>query len=509
MDLRTLTSLVDKCLVTHRPNGRYELHELLRQFAAEKLSKDPQDEVRTRTAHSHFFLDYIRKLDFMGPEMAANIPLVQADLDNLRTAWFSAAGRGDYAVLDAACDPLFDFYIVMVWYSQALTLLEETLSILPGSPPAHFLTWLLTKKASRLITLGKESDGLKILFQAQELADRNNLRAIKARIHKTMALTQFNDDFQESIHNYEKSKAIDQEFEERGSIAHSIMWMGIVWFTKGFLSKGEACFYDSLRLCREIHFLNMELHNVRMLVTTSLVKGDLLAAAALNQELQEIVAKIGVAAVEAYPLSARGLLAWRQKDFTLANCSLEQCLQILQQQADLGEKGWLPVKAHYHILYCQVLEDEGEYAEMHLQALQALALYQRVGFYHEWSYPLLEPLNLAGARRDASGRLRLRPPAPHPVHPRLPGEPLHRLGALRIVFLYRPAGKGRPLTQSARPWLSSCSASCSATPAWRVPTTTPPSSASPPCPPSTRLPMSSPPLSPLMRLRQLRSEAAT
>jgi hypothetical protein len=50
------------------------------------------------------------------------------------------------------------------------------------------------------------------------------------------------------------------------------------------------------------------------------------------------------------------------------------------------------VKAHYHILFCQVLEDEGEYAEMQYQALQALTLYRLVGFYHEWTFPFVEPL---------------------------------------------------------------------------------------------------------------------
>jgi DNA-binding SARP family transcriptional activator/predicted ATPase len=390
--LHTLTALVDQCLVTHRPSGRYELHELLRQFAEDKLGKDAQEEEHTRTAHSHFYLEFIQKVDYLGPEMAANIPLVQADLDNLRAAWFRAAAQGDYMALEPASDPLLDFYGVMVWYSQALTLLEETLSILPGSPPAQFLTLLLTQKARRLMTLGKESDGLKILSQIQELADRNDLQAIKAHIHRTMALTHFKDDFQESIQNYEESNIIDHNFGESGSIANSIMWMGIIWFTKGFLSKGEACFYESLRLCREIQFLNNELHCVRMLVTTSLVKGDLPAAIKLNQELQSIVARIGVPGAEVYPLCSLGLLAWRQGCFGEANRVFEQGLKALQDRADLGEAGWLPVIAHYHVLYCQVLEDEGEYEAMQCQALQAIALYRQVGFYHEWFYPLLEPL---------------------------------------------------------------------------------------------------------------------
>ena len=36
-----LRSLVDKSVVQRLPDGRYELHDLLRQFAAEKLSETP------------------------------------------------------------------------------------------------------------------------------------------------------------------------------------------------------------------------------------------------------------------------------------------------------------------------------------------------------------------------------------------------------------------------------------------------------------------------------------
>src|SRR5262249_3339057 len=38
--LPTLAALVDKSLVRHDPAGRYDLHELLRQYAQEKLQAD-------------------------------------------------------------------------------------------------------------------------------------------------------------------------------------------------------------------------------------------------------------------------------------------------------------------------------------------------------------------------------------------------------------------------------------------------------------------------------------
>ena len=41
-DLPTLQSLVDRALLSVSPAGRYEIHELLRQFAAERLAAEPE-----------------------------------------------------------------------------------------------------------------------------------------------------------------------------------------------------------------------------------------------------------------------------------------------------------------------------------------------------------------------------------------------------------------------------------------------------------------------------------
>ncbi len=153
--LLILTSLVDQCLVVHHPNGRFELHELLRQFAEEKLSLDAEEEDHTRTAHSHYYLEFIQSLDPMGSAMADDLARSKADTDNLRAAWISAAAQGDYASLEAACHPMSMFFQEMLWDNEFLTLVEEILSILPGDPPAKCLIWLFIKRAACLIKLGK------------------------------------------------------------------------------------------------------------------------------------------------------------------------------------------------------------------------------------------------------------------------------------------------------------------------------------------------------------------
>jgi predicted ATPase len=391
-DLRTLTALVDQCLVTHRPSGRYELHELLRQFAAEKLGKDAQEEEHTRTAHSHFYLEFIQSLDPMGSAMADDLARAKADADNLRAAWLNAAAQGDYARVEEACHPMSMFYQEMLWDNEFLTLVEEILSILPGDPPVKCLIWLFIKKAASLIKFGKDSAGLQILAQVQEWIDRHGLQDYTAYTCYFIAETQIKDNFQESIRNLEKSIPIFQQFGEWGYITAAYMWMGRVWFASGFLSNSEICFQTALGICREDQFLDFEVKSVRWLLFIRLMKGDLSTAEKLFQELQGLMVRIGEWEVEAFHLCDCGLLAWRQGRFTEANNFFEQGLQHLQQRADQGKTAVLPIKTHFQLMYCQVLEAEGEYAEMQHQALQALKLYRQVGFYHAWCDPWVEPL---------------------------------------------------------------------------------------------------------------------
>src|SRR3954454_8653739 len=88
-DLRLLSVLVSKSLVRRSDFARYELHELLRQYASEKLAAESADAVAaTRERHARF---YLRVLNERRPALAgAGVVEVRDELrrevDNLRAA---------------------------------------------------------------------------------------------------------------------------------------------------------------------------------------------------------------------------------------------------------------------------------------------------------------------------------------------------------------------------------------------------------------------------------------
>jgi predicted ATPase len=98
--LPDLVGLVDKSLVRTNGQGRFDLHELVRQYAAEQLAASGEvDHIRQR--HHGAYLQLFRTGDshLRGPEAATWIERLAAEQDNLRAALHWALGEARYTDL--------------------------------------------------------------------------------------------------------------------------------------------------------------------------------------------------------------------------------------------------------------------------------------------------------------------------------------------------------------------------------------------------------------------------
>ncbi len=123
-DLRLLSELVSKSLVRRSDFGRYELHELLRQYAAEKLAAESPDAVSaTRERHARHYLGALaeRRSALMGSGVAQARDELRRELDNLRVAaeWAVAAWADDEARVALA--GLNEFFFAHSWFDGAET----------------------------------------------------------------------------------------------------------------------------------------------------------------------------------------------------------------------------------------------------------------------------------------------------------------------------------------------------------------------------------------------------
>lgn len=95
--LRQLTALVNKSLLRRDPDtGRYEVHELLRQYAEEYLEKSGIVET-IRDTHSAYFAAFMqqREPDLKGKRQQAAVQEIETEFDNIRQAWHVSVQQRD------------------------------------------------------------------------------------------------------------------------------------------------------------------------------------------------------------------------------------------------------------------------------------------------------------------------------------------------------------------------------------------------------------------------------
>ena len=109
-NIRTLQILLSKSLVMRVSKERYEIHELLRQYAEEELEQTGEVE-STRDAHCHYYLQALaeREADIKGRRQIEALEEINADFENVRAAW-------NCAVTNSNLDMLNHIQEVFYWY---------------------------------------------------------------------------------------------------------------------------------------------------------------------------------------------------------------------------------------------------------------------------------------------------------------------------------------------------------------------------------------------------------
>ena len=140
--LLTIMALIDKSLLhaeTVDGTMRYRLHELVRQYATERLLDDPADHHATEARHTQYYAALVgRCIDL---RTAASTPEGRATLDrnidNLRAAWGQAIATHNAAALGLLLRAFWILYDDHGWLHDAVTLFGRAAAALQGTHGAE------------------------------------------------------------------------------------------------------------------------------------------------------------------------------------------------------------------------------------------------------------------------------------------------------------------------------------------------------------------------------------
>jgi predicted ATPase len=256
--VRSLSILVAQSMLQRAPEGRFHVHELMRQFGEEVL-RDSVLETAVRDAHAAYYLGRVveKKGDLQGGDQVGALRDIARDFENVHTSWYWAVSRKNEQLLlpTLECLHLFCnmrsllkieeelFQAAMAQFEREDTLLSCLLLCYYESARSHY--------AASPDSVSRLEQAVESIRNFGDPAAEAMALDVLGRVRVQLAL---ND--QETLEIYEQSLQIYEELGDVYNQARLMRYIGSCLFRMGDLEGAQPYSRQSLALRREINDLS-------------------------------------------------------------------------------------------------------------------------------------------------------------------------------------------------------------------------------------------------------------
>lgn len=130
--LPILSALVAKSLIRRSGTGRYDLHEIIRQYAAERLADQPKVKEEAQALHGRTFIRFLGQEDLplRSSTQRESLAKLVADIDNIRSALEWALAHQEFVLIETGLRAYSTLYDMLGWYQEGLDYLKRIQDIL-------------------------------------------------------------------------------------------------------------------------------------------------------------------------------------------------------------------------------------------------------------------------------------------------------------------------------------------------------------------------------------------
>ena len=327
--LPLLASLIDKSLLRLDAASRYDLHELLRQYAEEKREAAGTDE-STRDKYGAYYAAFLheRVEDLKGRRQIEAIVEINADFENIRTVWIWAADHKRTDIIGQMVDGL-SYYCWIRGRARENSVLfryAETRFAHPQSEPEQRIWGQLLSRS----TYGSNPPvHFKLALEAFEIARKyNDLPEIAYCLWQRGFWAYVNQEHDQAIQLFEQSLSIYRQLGEPYDVARVLM---------GRITRDHRADWEEKR--------------------------------ALAEELLRLQREIGDHVGRGWSLSLLALNEGRLGHFTEAERLLMERITIGRETGNLGL-----IATSYALISHQVCFFQGNFAQARAAADEALKL---------------------------------------------------------------------------------------------------------------------------------------
>jgi len=251
--LQSLMALVNKSLLRRAPDGRYSIHELLRQYAIDQLHQ-LQGLEAANAAHSQHYLGALSRQK----DSATSLDQIEADVDNLRMAWNWAVEQGDYAVIDAALQNLHAFCIRRSRYWDARKFFNQAIEraeAFPGDIDPRTILRLRECRGKVRSLLGMEefegavADLTYVRDAAHQMGDFAWERELLVHLGQIYRKTERHD---EAIHYLNEVIRFSKANHDLRAVADALYHLGTVYWDDGDNANRGAYDQEAIHICHQL-----------------------------------------------------------------------------------------------------------------------------------------------------------------------------------------------------------------------------------------------------------------
>lgn len=343
-EVKPLANLVNKSLLRHLPDGRYELHPVVHQYAADKLGNWPDLQATTLARHAAYFAAFLheRESRLKGKDGQAALVEVSAVAAEIRRAWQWGAQEVDSRVLRQAMESLMVFYDLRgpfqeghAAFREASTRVQEAWLALSEAAQAaqpqlaRLLAGLLIRQGWLGFRLARYDEAQRLIEEGMALFQRVGVRTDLAYPHLFLGAVAYGKgDYAAALPHFESSLALYREAGDHWGMAGVLGNLGEVCSVMGNPTQALIHLREGLAVAREVGDPSMLVHTMNTLGGALCLAGAYAEAEQLLHESESLCTENGYTYLSVMALRNLALALVRQGGSAAARQTYHRALQI-------------------------------------------------------------------------------------------------------------------------------------------------------------------------------------
>ncbi len=344
--LSTLSTLVDKSFLKEAQTGRYLFHELMRQYAAEKLAQDSQAAQTAQNEHCRYYTSLVSGAceRFLAGQQRAALDTMAAELDNVRAAWQWSIDQERHDRLAQLMEGLFVFcsnrglHEGDLLFGKAVAAMEGVAARqLEADSETHHLPGKLLWRWGHFVRVAYSTDDKTEILLRRSVAclrschDQAELAQALFGLGRFLAAA---GRFTEARQSLEESIEIGRQLPDPRYLAQSLTGLGAIARSPAEIPCARQLIQEGLAIFHRLNDLRGMANSLSALSSAAYYAGDQIEARRLCLEVKVLLEELGDEEGATVAISNAGHVCMELGEYGTSAQYLREALQrsIAQRQ---------------------------------------------------------------------------------------------------------------------------------------------------------------------------------